>query len=234
MKFYGIKKVTLIDFPENIACTLFTHGCNFRCPFCHNPELVIEKPNSKEELIDAEIIEFLHKRKNKLDGIVITGGEPLIHKQNLQDFIEVVKNIGLKIKIDTNGTNPDHLEKLINNNLIDYVAMDYKCSPEKYYIMGAKKGSFTKVEKTMEILKNSGINYEIRTTVVPGIHNIEEINNMGEYLKGISKYVIQNFVPHGLIDPDYNKKKSFEIETLKEFQKAAQKFVRKVEIIENY
>lgn len=230
MRFYGLKKVSLIDYPGNISCTLFTYGCNLRCPFCHNPELVIQKPSLNNSIEDKKVIDFLGHRIGKLDGIVITGGEPLMHGKRLKSFIKEVGRLGFKIKIDTNGTFPEGLEELISDDLIDFVAMDLKCSQDKYKIMGANREKFKKIKKSLEILKSSNIKFEMRTTVVPGIHNINEIKNMLPLLLDIKKFVIQNFVPSNSIDPSYDKKQGFASEKLHKFKTIASKAVKKIEI----
>lgn len=234
MVFHGFKKVTLIDYPDKIACTLFTYGCNLRCPYCHNPELVIYESDHSDTITDQEIIYFLQNRQEKLDGVVFTGGEPLIHTKELIPLLNKIKKLGFLIKIDTNGTFPAQLKSLIDDNLVQFVAMDFKCGPKKYPSLGADKDAFNKIRQTLKLLVNSGVDYEIRTTVVPGLHDEAEMEEMMNYLTSVKKYVIQNFVPNGTIDPTYKKIESFDHKTLKKFQKIAERTILKVEVRNDY
>ena len=154
MNFYGFKKTTLIDFPGKIACTVFTHGCNFRCPFCHNPELVTGKPKRSEAVSEKEILQFLGKRKGRLDGIVFTGGEPLLHTDMLIPLLRKIKALGFLVKIDTNGTFPEDLEMLAAKKLVDFIAMDFKTQPERYSAMGASTQDIEKVLMSLEFLSS--------------------------------------------------------------------------------
>jgi len=234
MIFHGFKKVTLIDYPDKIACTLFTYGCNLRCPYCHNPELVINEPGKSDTITDQSVIYFLQNRQEKLDGVVFTGGEPLIHTRKLIPLLKKIKQLRFFIKIDTNGTFPSELKSLIDQDLVQFVAMDFKCSPEKYPDLGASKDDFSKIEQSLDLLTSSHVDYEIRTTVVPGIHDDHEIKEMMKYLKSVKKYVIQNFVPNGTLDPSYKDKKGFDHKQLTAFQKIAEKTIPEVEIRNDY
>jgi len=193
MDFYGLQKVTLLDYPNEIAVTLFTFGCNMRCPFCHNPELVISenKNNQKKYSLD-EIISFLKKRKNKLTGVCISGGEPLIHEE-IVDVITEIKKLGFKVKVDTNGTNPLLLKKID----IDYVAMDIKTSLNKYGLMNFIGSSDIKelLTESIDFLINSNINYEFRTTIFPEIFSINDLTEILKTIKGARKYNIIQFRP---------------------------------------
>lgn len=227
MTVYGLKKLTLIDYPEHIACTAFTHGCNLRCPFCHNPELVIEQPDSKEAVTQDELITFLSKRAGKLDGMVITGGEPLLHAEQLIEMLETIRNdmhIPIKVKIDTNGTFPSWLKVLIGQKLIDYIAMDFKTEPAEYDRMGASLEQIDSVLESLEVIKASGLPYEIRTTLVPGIHSHHTIMNMMSTVANTSRYVLQNFVPNGSIDPSFKNVKPFSQNILQEFLEIALRY----------
>ncbi|MBN2100552.1 anaerobic ribonucleoside-triphosphate reductase activating protein [Candidatus Dojkabacteria bacterium] len=230
MKFYGLKKVTLIDYPGKIACTLFTHGCNFRCPFCHNPELVIQKPDNKNSISSNRVLNFLSKRKGKLDGVVLTGGEPLLGFADMIPFIREVKKLGFFVKIDTNGTSPSAVEQLIKKKLVDFFAVDYKCTPQNYEIMHASSNDFDSFMKTLSIIVDSGITHEIRTTVVRGLHDENEIKEMMPLIRGVEKYVIQNFVPSKTIDPDYANLKGFTHNELEVLLKIAKRTVKNTEI----
>ncbi|MGN1117523.1 MAG: anaerobic ribonucleoside-triphosphate reductase activating protein, partial [Acutalibacteraceae bacterium] len=165
MKIYGLQKMTLLDFPGKVACTLFTGGCNFRCPFCHNARLVTEL-DKDEVYSEEEIFEYLRKRVGILDGVCITGGEPLMNA-DIADFITKVRELGYAVKLDTNGSYPETLKNLIDRGLVDYIAMDIKNTPEKYaQTIGVKKFDFTPIKKSIEIIMQSGVPYEFRTTVV--------------------------------------------------------------------
>ena len=230
MKFYGLKKVTLIDYPDIIACTVFTHGCTLRCPFCHNPELVIDKPDDTSYISDEELLKFLENRVNKLDGVVCSGGEPLLHVENLVPTLNKIKALGFKIKIDTNGTLPKALGKLIKQDLVDYIAMDFKTSYEKYSTMGATPDQTEAVKESLQMITSSKIPYEIRTTVVPGLHTTDIIKAMGPTIRKLDRYVIQNFVPNGTIDSSFKKTKPFSPKEMKTYLSTARKFNKKTEL----
>lgn len=230
MKFYGFKKVTLIDFPENIACTLFTYGCNFRCPFCHNPELVTGKPEDSDSIEEDDLLAFLERRQGRIDGVVFTGGEPLMHGNHLLEVIAKVKRLGFNVKIDTNGSFPEILNKAIKEELVDYVAVDFKCSKDKYNLMKGPEEAFSKFLKTLRFLGKSGIEYEVRTTVVPGIHSINEIKKMFSQINSIPRFAIQNFVPSKCVDEAFDSVESFTSDVLDSMAKAAKKFVGNVEV----
>lgn len=195
MHIEAYQKLTLLDYPGKTAATIFTHGCNFRCPFCHNAGLVVRP--SVSEIEESEILEYLEKRKKLLDGICITGGEPLLQR-DIADFIKKVRALGYLIKLDTNGSFPEKLEELINEGLIDYVAMDIKNSPSKYPLTaGAPQDIVSKVQKSVNILMNGSIDYEFRTTVCNGLHTPEDMREIGEWLKGAKAYYLQPFKDSG-------------------------------------
>ncbi|MBQ8741496.1 MAG: anaerobic ribonucleoside-triphosphate reductase activating protein [Clostridia bacterium] len=196
MQFSGFQKLTLLDFPGHVACTLFTAGCNFRCPFCHNASLVTHIDNSNF-YSEEEILSYLKKRAGIMDGVCITGGEPLMYKE-LPDFIAKIKALGYKVKLDTNGSYPDRLESLINSGNIDYVAMDIKNCKDKYLqTADCSEEDFFKVEKSVELLKQKKIDFEFRTTVVKEYHTVEDIKKISEWIKGADKYFLQNFIDSG-------------------------------------
>lgn len=196
----GLQKLTLLDFPEKIACTIFTHGCNFRCPFCHNASLVVSQTN--EHISIDEIKSFLEKRKGVLDGVAITGGEPMLQK-DLKEFIKTVKDYGFLVKLDTNGCYPEKLEELIDEGLIDYVAVDIKSSPEKYSLVtGVPDFDVTPIKKTVELLKQGRVDYEFRTTVVKELHEIKDFEEIAKWLEGCERYYLQQFVDSGDIISD--------------------------------
>ena len=201
MRIAGIQKMTLLDYPGHIAATIFTPGCDLRCPFCHNSELVLD--SSEMEYYPEEVLAFLKTRKGKLDGIAITGGEPLM-QEDIGDFIKQVRDIGLKVKLDTNGTYPERLKELLGKGLIDYVAMDIKNCPEKWAETAGLKGDgarilFGKTLQSMGIIKASGIDYEFRTTIVKGLHELSDMDALGQFVRGTKKYFLQNFTDSGAI-----------------------------------
>lgn len=194
MKISGLQKLTLLDFPGKMACTVFTYGCNFRCPFCHNAMLVT-KENS-DSISEEEFFTFLKKRQGILDGVCISGGEPTLQK-DLAEFIKKIKAMGYAVKLDTNGSNPDILINLISENLIDYVAMDIKNSPEKYSITCGCDVNVDKIKESISIIIESGINHEFRTTTVREYHSAEDFEAIAQWLKGDSKYFLQHFEDSG-------------------------------------
>lgn len=192
MKISGLQKLTLLDFPDVVSCIVFTKGCNLRCPFCHNSSLVVGSKLTPE-IDEEEVFNYLNKRKNILDGVVISGGEPLLQK-DIKDFIVKVKTLGYKVKLDTNGVNSKLLSELIDEKLVDYVAMDIKNTFDKYDMTTGKSNSrIDNIKESIRILKKEKIPYEFRTTIVKDFHNIEDIKKILKYING-SKYFIQNFV----------------------------------------
>ena len=196
IKFYGLQKLTLLDYPGNMAATVFTGGCNFRCPFCHNRSLVFLNENETEILSD-DIVEYVSMRNKVLDGVCITGGEPLLHP-GLKNFIKKIKNLGLKVKLDTNGSNFNGLKTLVEEKLVDYVAMDIKNSPNKYcQTIGMTDFDLSEVEKTKNYLLENHVDYEFRTTVVKDFHEVQDFEEIGKWIKGAKRYFLQNFEDHG-------------------------------------
>ncbi|MDD2681285.1 MAG: anaerobic ribonucleoside-triphosphate reductase activating protein [Patescibacteria group bacterium] len=237
----GLEKLTLLDFPDNLAAIVFTKGCNFRCHYCYNPMLVwphrpealaldekdIEKgyPLIKEE----DLFLFLKERQGKIDGVVITGGEPTLHA-DLPDFIRRIRSFGYLIKLDTNGTNPEMLQSLINDKLIDYIAMDIKASWEKYGSVVDIPVNLDNLQKSVKIIMSSSLPYEFRTTLVPDLHQAEDIELMGQAIKGANRWYLQKFKPDtGLLDPSYEHKSTFTDQELKELALIGNKFVKKCE-----
>ena len=193
MKISGLQKLTLLDYPGKMACTVFTYGCNFRCGFCHNALLVTEE--NSDNISEDELFAFLRKRQGILEGVCISGGEPTL-QEDLAEFISKVKAIGYSVKLDTNGTNPDLLQRLISEGLVDYVAMDIKNSPAKYDITCGCKVDMDKIEKSVSIIKESGIDHEFRTTTVREYHTKEDFTQIAERIKG-SRYFLQHFEDSG-------------------------------------
>ncbi len=191
----GLQKTTLLDYPGCVACTMFSHGCNLRCPFCHNASLVVRKPSNIINI--EEITEFLKKRKGILDGICLTGGEPLLQKDAI-DFIRYLKEFGYKLKLDTNGFYPDKLKSVIEDGLVDYVAMDIKSSRENYAkAVGIPDIDVSPVEESVRLIMSSGIDYEFRTTAVKGLHLVSDFEKIGVWIKGAKRYFIQQFIDSG-------------------------------------
>lgn len=196
MKFYGMQKMTLLDYPGYVACTLFTGGCNFRCPFCHNALLVLDL-DENYTIPEEEVLAFLKKRQGLLDGVCVTGGEPLINK-DIGDFLSKVKELGFKIKLDTNGTNPSLLKELVSQNLVDYVAVDIKNSPEKYAeTVGLKSFDMSTINETVNFLMNGSVDYEFRTTVTKQFHTEKSMEEAARFIRGAKRYFLQNFVDSG-------------------------------------
>lgn len=196
MHITGLQKLTLLDFPERIACTVFISGCNLRCPFCHNASLVVT--NSQEyHISEDELIAFLQSRRGLLDGVCITGGEPTIYGDELRALIQKIRGLGFAVKLDTNGTNPSLLTELINEGMLDYVAMDIKNSPENYTKTCGGIDVLAKAQESVKILMNSDVEFEFRTTVCHPLHTTEDICQIGAWLKGTQKYFIQQFVDSG-------------------------------------
>lgn len=191
MEFVGFDKMSLLDYEDYVSAVLFAPKCNFRCPFCHNGESVL---NSHTEIPFGEILNYLTSRKGLLDAVVITGGEPTL-MPDLVDKILQIKHLGFNVKLDTNGTNPEILERLIKEKLIDYAAMDIKNSPAKYALTaGCQKVDMEAIKKSIEILKISGICYEFRTTLVQEFHDFSDIREIGKLIEGASKIYLQKFV----------------------------------------
>ena len=220
----GIQKLTLLDYPGKVACTIFTGGCNFRCPFCHNADLVTEKP--EEAVTGEEIFRFLKKRQGLLDGVCISGGEPLLWP-DLEDFIREVRSLGYSVKLDTNGSMPDKLESLAEKGLLDYVAMDLKNSPERYgRTIGAEAYDVGNIDRSIRFLMSGEIPYEFRTTVVREFHQKADFEEMGRWIKGADQYFLQQFMDSGhVIAPGlhaYDEKILFQaLEIVKKYVKTA-------------
>ncbi len=196
MKINGFQKLTLLDFPGKVACIVFTAGCNFRCPFCHNASLVTHIDDS-EVFSENEILDYLKKRTGIIDGVCITGGEPLL-QPDLEDFIKKIKCMGFAVKLDTNGSSPEKLISLIEKGLLDYVAMDIKNSKEKYPLTaGVDNLNLSDIEKSVSYLLENHIPYEFRTTVVKDMHTPQDIVSIANWISGAEKYFLQNFVDSG-------------------------------------
>lgn len=196
MIIYGLQKLTLLDYPGKTACTVFTGGCNFRCPYCHNASLVTGL-NNIETIDSDEFFAFLNKRKKILDGVCVTGGEPLL-QPDIEKFIKSIKDLGYSVKLDTNGSFPDKLKYLVNSGLVDYVAMDIKNSPENYLkTIDACHVDFSKICESVEFLLSDAVDYEFRTTVVKEFHSISDFKAIGEWIRGAKRYFLQSYIDSG-------------------------------------
>lgn len=215
MNIQGFQKLTLLDYPGKMACTVFTAGCNLRCPFCHNARLVIDPEKETEFTVD-EILAYLKKRSGILDGVAITGGEPLL-QPDIDVFIEKVKELGYPVKLDTNGTFPEKLKELVNRGLIEYVAMDIKNSPAIYSeTVGVSGFDLQKIKESISFLLEGRVDYEFRTTVVRELHSVFEIDGIGKMIKGAKRHYIQAFRDSGeLIGFDLNPVSKDEMEQMK-------------------
>jgi pyruvate formate lyase activating enzyme len=223
MKFSGLQKVSLIDYPNKVASVLFTPGCNLRCPFCHNWRIVIDpKPPFLQEAVALRILE---NRKKYVDAVVITGGEPTMHKE-LPKFLAKLKKRGFQVKLDTNGFYPQVLEECLG--YVDYVALDIKTSPEKYKLLGAE--NTTELLRTINMLKMGKVEYEFRTTMVPEIITVEDVNRIQDIIKGAKIHVFQQFVPHDTMDKRFEDLKPYTVEVIKEFAGTMKNYAENVEV----
>ena len=224
MNIQGFQKLTLLDFPGRVACLVFTGGCNLRCPFCHNAGLVrspMEFPNA-----EAEVLDYLSHRKGILNGVCISGGEPLL-QPDLKGFIEKVKKMGYRVKLDTNGSLPKKLGELLETGLVDYVAMDIKSAPNTYAAASGCDTPFDVFAKSVEIIKNSGVEYEFRTTAVKGIHTKADFEKIAQLL-GDEPWFLQNFKDSGnVLCEGYN---AFEFSEMQEFLEIVRKYAPRAQL----
>jgi len=221
----GLQKITLLDYPDKLAAIIFTAGCNFRCPYCHNPELVT-KIVKKDLIPQKEIFEFLNKRKKKLDAVVITGGEPTLHN-DLPKFIAKIKKLGYLVKLDSNGTNPKMLKEFIQNKSIDYIAMDIKAPLKKYAQVVRRPVDNKKIKQSIKLIMQSGLDYEFRSTIMPALHTPADIETMAKLIQGAKKYFLQNFIASGnLNDNSFNQFKSFTKQQMAELVKMCRAYVK--------
>lgn len=206
MKIKAMQKLTLLDFPGHTAVTIFTEGCNLRCPFCHNSSLVVDK--DEIYLSEKDVFDLIEKRRGLLDGVAITGGEPLL-QPDIADFMREVKARGFAVKLDTNGSMPEKLKALLDENLVDYVAMDVKSSKERYFAAAGIPGiDVPRFDRSIQIIKESGIDYEFRTTLVKGIHETEDIESICRWIGPDAKYFIQMYVDSGDVLANRGKEES--------------------------
>ena len=236
MQIGGVQKVSLIDWPGKISAVVFLAGCNFRCPFCHNPELVESRIYASMPRISRmDFFKFLKSRKGLLEGVSVTGGEPTINS-DLLEFFEEIKKAGFLVKLDTNVSNSEMIKKLIDRKLIDYFAIDIKSSPEKYEKVSGVKINIKNIEKCLNIIQKSEIPFELKTTIVPSLINEEEIKKIKKWLENLGIlekakiYAIQQFRPDKTLDKSFEKIKPYSDENLKSFAKIMMQSVKKVEI----
>ena len=223
MIFGGLEKCTLIDYPNVIACMVYTIGCNFRCPYCHNPELVDE--TVENTLTESDFFDFLDSRKKFLDGVVITGGEPTMHGENLLHFMKEVKGRGFKVKLDSNGTNPHILRRAFEDGLVDYIAMDIKSPLHKYSQTVSRPVNVGAIRESIELIMSSGIEYEFRTTIVKALLSPVDIEEIGKEIAGAKKYFLQKFIPTKLLNPQFLRKVTYTDHEFRQFQLIMQNYV---------
>ncbi len=227
MQIHGFQKMTLLDYPGRVAATVFTAGCNLRCPFCHNAALVT-KINLADELDPEYVMEYLKKRRGILDGVCVTGGEPLL-SEGVFELLKKIKDLGYPVKLDTNGTFPERLRRAVFGGLCDTVAMDIKNSPERYAeTVGVPGLDLGPIRESVEFLKSGAVDHEFRTTVAPELHTEDDIEKIGQWLKGSDRYFLQAFKDSGeLIGGGFTSPSE---EFMKNLQKIALKYIEKVEI----
>lgn len=231
MQIHGLNKTTLLDYPGHVAATVFCGGCNFRCPFCHNSELVLN-PASTPAISDREVLDFLAKRKGILQGICITGGEPTL-QQDLAEFIYHVKDLGYLVKLDTNGYRPEVIKNLVEGHLLDYIAMDIKSGPSGYAkatgnLELSKDSALKNIRESIDFIMTCGVQYEFRTTVVKGLHEEKDFQEIGPLLQGCKAYFLQNYKDsENVMESGFS---SFTREELEKFVSLVRPFVEQVEL----
>ena len=224
----GLEKFAPKDFPGYMSATIFTGGCNFRCPFCHNADLVLNPESIPVFPLDF-FLSFLDARKDWLEAICVTGGEPLIH-EDIEILLQAIKERDLLVKVDTNGSFPKRLAGLIKKKLVDFVAMDIKAPLERYQEVTKSNVKTDDIRTSIDLIRTSGVSYVFRTTVVPGFFQVEDIEKIGELLKRSDPYQLQNFVPENTIDKSYMQKTPFSKKEFKEFADSAKNYFNKVSV----
>ncbi len=222
MTFGGLEKFTLIDYPSKVACMVYTIGCNFRCPYCHNPELVDETVEIR--ISEQEVLSFLESRRGMLDGIVITGGEPTMH-DDLLDFMQKVKDLGFLVKLDSNGTRPDMIKEAVDRKIVDYIAMDIKSPMSKYSQTVARPVNVEAIRSSISLIIHSGVPYEFRTTVIKALISPEDFHEIGMEIKGAQRYFLQKFVPTKILNPQFLRKVTYMDDDFVSFQKIMNTYV---------
>lgn len=224
----GIQKTSLIDYPKKIASIVFTQGCNFRCGYCHNPELLSFDSNNVRYDI-SDFLSFLKTRIGKIDGVVITGGEPTL-QSDLYNSIKEIKSLGFSVKLDTNGSNPQYLEQLISENLIDYIAMDIKAPLEKYKLITNVEVDTKNIQSSITMIMNSQIDYEFRTTVLKSLLSFQDFEEIGKLVCNAERYYIQKFVCSKIYDNNLKDKNNYSNSEFKEICNILQKYVKTVQL----
>ena len=222
MRLGGLEKFTLIDYPGKIACAAYTIGCNFRCPYCHNPELVDETVQTR--ITETEFFDFLKERRQMLQGVVITGGEPTMHA-DLPAVMQKIKSLGYLVKLDTNGTNPVMLHEVVEGGLADYVAMDIKSPLRKYSATVARPVDIEAIQSSIDFLLSSPVEYEFRTTIIKGMQTPEDIAEIGREIRGAQRYFLQKFIPRKILNPQFIKKTTYSDKEFEDFRKKLQPYV---------
>lgn len=227
MKIVGFIKTSLLDWDGQVVSVIYLPGCNFRCPFCHNVEMVLH-PDSFDELPFSEIEDYVRSNSDFLDGVVVTGGEPTLQR-DLPQLLKRLRDLGVKVKLDTNGTHPDMLKDVIEAGLVDYVAMDLKAPlNEKYDDLAGVKVPLDKIKRSIQVLEDSGIEHEFRTTVVPIFLSLQDVEAMAAYIGGTKTYVLQQFRPGKTLDPNLQGVKPYPRVTILGMAETAGQYVRKV------
>ncbi len=223
MRIKGLEKSSLIDYPGKVSAVVFLGGCNFRCGFCHNRELVIGQ-DKLHTIPEREVLDFFKERKRWLDGVVVTGGEPAIHKE-LPEFLMKVRGLGYPVKLDTNGTNPGMLKELIEKGLVDFVAMDIKGPLARYDSICGMPVDTRNIDDSIRLIISSGIGHEFRSTVLPSLHSREDVEEMARMVKGARKFYLQQFRPRNTLDPMFMKERPFTKEEMAELRELCRKYV---------
>ncbi len=226
MKLHGLQKMTLLDFPGCVACTVFLGGCDFRCPFCHNFELI--DGTAQPVMDDSELISYLESRRGLIEGVAITGGEPCLHK-NLPELIGKIRDAGYRVKLDTNGYHPELLKEILDTGMVEYVAMDIKNCEEKYPLTcGVDEIDFGKIRESIALLMNGNTEYEFRTTVVSELHEEEDFEKIGELIKGAKRYFLQRFTDRDTIP--YGNLSAPSFDEMGKYAEIARKYVKNTEL----
>lgn len=220
----GLQKFSLINYPNKTAAVIFTQGCSFLCQYCHNPELVL-KDKFLSNIAQEDIFAFLKKRQNQLEAVVISGGEPTLQK-DLVSFIKKIKDLNFLIKLDTNGIHPKVIKKLLDDNLLDYIAMDIKAPIDKYKLITQLDLGFNLIEESISLILASNIEYEFRSTLVKNLHKQEDIKKMSALIKGAKKYFLQKFISKITLNPALSKYESFSDKEMQEMQEIALNYVK--------
>lgn len=224
MQIKGFQKTSLIDYPGKICSIIFLPGCTFRCPYCHNPELVLD--DSSQDFLEGYVLNKLEERKGLVDSVCITGGEPTLHK-DLPEFIKKLKDKGLKVKLDTNGSNPEMLKQLIKDKLVDFIAMDVKNVLEKYEKTTNVKINSDIIKDSIKTIIRSGLEHEFRTTILPILHKKEDVIKIAKTVAGARKYVLQQFIPtEKILDENFSKETTYSKKELEEIKYECDKYIK--------